>query len=427
MVSQFESETVWQLDVPEIRFGRDAVRDLGYQLRTLGVDPGARGLAITDESIADIGHADRVRACAEDDGFELDVFDGVAREPTTADVQRCVEYARGADADYEFFVGLGGGSALDTAKVTRAVVENGGEVAEYAAERVGEARSIAPCETSLVAIPTTVGTPAQISMTAVVRSAEDGGKLPITDQEIRPDGTIADPTFTVTLPPDLTAETVMDALGPAIESYTAPSFSSRPRPDDPSRRLGPAGRTELTDVLNERAIRLISNNVRQVVHNGSDLEARTRVMRGSLFAAVAGRAAGVHLGHAAAYAVQELYHTRHSETVGVLTPACTLGYNVGSDPTRFERVAELLGADVDGLGTRDAADEAKREYVRLQRDLSVVPSGLAELAGVSDDEETLRELAVHTMETEQRLLRNAPALLTEDGLVEMYRDALHNW
>ncbi len=96
-----------------------------------------------------------------------------------------------------------------------------------------------------------------------------------------------------------------------------------------------------------------------------------------------------------------------------------------SDPERFAEVAEMLGADTDGVGTRAAADLARSEYVRLQQDLNVIPSGLAELADV--DEEDVDWLANQTVETQQRLLRCNPRPVTKEDAADIFRDALHNW
>lgn len=135
--------------------------------------------------------------------------------------------------------------------------------------------------------------------------------------------------------------------------------------------------------------------------------------------------AGASLCHAMAYPVGNRYHTYHGETIAVLTPASTLGYNAASDPERFADLAELFGVDTTGLNTSEAADALKDEYIRLQRDLNVLPSGLAELAGI--DESDIGWLASQTVETQQRLLRCNPRPVTEEDVEAIFRDALYNW
>lgn len=418
------TETVWQLELPEIRVGVDAVLDLPEQLRRIGVQDGADGLLVTDETVLGLGHADRVRDALGDD-FGVTVYSEVAREPAVSDLQRCVEAIRETATEYGFVLGLGGGSAIDTAKAARAVAVAGGDVGRYVDEPFGPGDPFSGEPAPLVAIPTTGGSPAQISPVVAVRS-DDGHKAVLSDRRIRPEATVADPTFSVTLPPDVTAATAMDALSPALESYTAKPFDAMARDPDPAARLGPTGRSTLTDALAEEAIRLLVDDVRTVVHNGDDLAARANVMLGTLYASIAGRSAGVHLGHATGYGVQEQYHTDHAVSVGVMAPASVLGFNAASDPERFARIAEFFGADTDGLGTREAADAAKREFVRYQRDLGAFPSGLAELVDVGGSEEELEALADRTLE-QQRLVRMNPRPVTRDDLVAVFRDALHNW
>lgn len=423
-------ETVWNLQLPAIRFGRDAVDELASQLADLGVERGARGLLVTDETLVDLGHAARVRGALDE--FTVDVYDGCEREPSIRAATECIEFARDEAPDapersggYDFYVGLGGGSCLDTAKVTRAVVANGGAPLDYVAEPTGEGEALTESGPPLVLLPTTAGTGSEISPVAILSVEDEETKEGISSNHIRADAAVLDPTFTTTLPPDLTAETAMDALGHAVEGYTTHRYDQLLRAGDPAIRPVYAGRTPVTEMFSERAIRLLWNNVRTAVNNGDDLAAREAMLRGALFGAIAGLTAGASLCHAMAYPVGNRYHTYHGETIAALTPASTLGYNVASDPERFARLAEVFGVDTAGLSTREAADRCGEEYVRLQRDLNVLPSGLAELAGIGEDD--LDWLAERTVETQKRLLRCNPRPVTTADVREIFRDALYNW
>lgn len=420
-------ENVWHMQIPEIRFGREAVTELGYQFSDLGVDEGAHGLVVTDETLVDIGHADRVREQLHDAGFEADIYDESEREPSVSAIEDCLSFVRDQQGEegYDFYVGLGGGSCMDTAKATRAVIANGGEPLDYVAEPTGEGEPLTESGVPLVLMPTTAGTGAEISPVAILSVEEQGTKEGISSGHVRADATVLDPTLTTTLPPELTAQTAMDALGHAMEGYTTHDFDALLRANDPASRPEYAGRNPVTKLFSERAITLLSNNVRTVVNNGDNLEARSAMLRGALFGAIAGLSAGATLCHAMAYPVGNRYHTYHGETIAALTPASTLGYNVGSDPERFVHLARMLGADTDGMSTREAANEAKTEYIRLQRDLNVLPSGLAELAGITEDD--IDWLATQTVETQERLLRCNPRPVTKEDVQEVFRDALHNW
>lgn len=420
-------ETVWHLQVPQIRFGLDAVTELAYQLETLGVGDGARGLVVTDGTLVDLGHADRVTDHLEAAKLDVDVYDDSEREPSIEAVEDCLDFVREerGEAGYDFYVGLGGGSVMDVAKTTRAILANGGEVLDYVAAPTGAGEALTESGAPLVLVPTTAGTGAEISPVAILSVEEEGVKEGISSNHVRADAAVLDPTLTTTLPPDLTAKTAMDALGHAIEGYTTHAYDDLLRASDPSSRPVYAGRTPITELFSEKAIELLAGNVRKAVDNGDDLEARSAMLQGALFGAIAGLTAGASLCHAMAYPVGNRCHTYHGETIAVLTPASTLGYNAASDPERFARIARMLGADTSGMGARAAADEARREYVRLQRDLNVLPSGLAELADVGEGD--VDWLAERTVDTQERLLRCNPRPVEFEDVRGIFLDALHNW
>ncbi|WP_246985136.1 hydroxyacid-oxoacid transhydrogenase [Halorientalis marina] len=420
-------ESVWAVQMPALRFGRGAADELDHQFRDMGVEPGADGLLVTDETLVDLGHAARVHETLSEAGFTIDRYTDVEREPSVAAIEDCVSVVRdeqGSDG-YDFYVGLGGGSVMDTAKATRAIIANGGGPLDYIAEPTGDGQPLEESGPPLVLLPTTAGTGAEISPLAILSVEEKNIKEGISSDHVRADAAVLDPTLTTTLPADLTAKTAMDALGHAIEGYTTHSYDSLLRPSEAADRPVYGGRTPFTEMFSEKAIRLLSGSVRQAVHNGDDLEARSNMLLGALFGAIAGLTAGANLCHAMAYPVGNRYHTFHGETIAALTPASTIGYNAGSDPDRYERIAELFGIDTTGMQAHEAADALKAEYIQLQQDLNALPSGLHELAGITEDD--VRPLAEQTVETQARLLRANPRPVTADDVEDVFRDALHNW
>lgn len=420
------AESVWHIDIPEVRFGRHAVDELAFQFRELGVDSDSRGLVVTDDGLVAAGHADRVSSHLAEEGFDVDVYDDSQREPSVAAVEDCIAFVRDeTDDGYDFYVGLGGGSCMDTAKTTRAVVANGGDPLDYVAEPTGSGEPLTESGPPLVLIPTTAGTGAEISPVAILSVPAEETKEGISSHHLRADAAVLDPTLTTTLPPDITAQTAMDALGHAIEGYTTHAYDSLLRATDPGARPVYAGRTPLTEMFSRKAIRLLSGSVRPAVHNGDNLDARENMLLGALFGAISGLTAGASLCHAMAYPVGNKYHTTHGETIAVLTPASTIDYNAASDPGRFAEVAELFGVETAGLTDSEAADALKAEYIQLQRDLGVLPSGLTELAGITADD--VDWLAARTVDSQERLLRCNPRPVTEDDVREVFLDALSNW
>jgi alcohol dehydrogenase class IV len=166
---ELAAESVWHIDFPEVRFGSHAVDELAFQLRDLGVDEGARGLVVTDDGLVAAGHADRVGSHLADAGFAVDVYDDSEREPSVEAIEACVAFVRDeTDDGYDFYVGLGGGSSMDTAKTTRAVVANGGSPLDYVAEPTGSGESLTESGPPLVLVPTTAGTGSEISPVAIL-------------------------------------------------------------------------------------------------------------------------------------------------------------------------------------------------------------------------------------------------------------------
>jgi alcohol dehydrogenase class IV len=420
-------ETVWNLQLPRIRFGRNAIEELPYQLSELDVEAPAAGLLVTDATIDDHGHARRVADELEDAGFDVDVYADAQREPSIASIQDCLSFVDDATGGegYDFYLGLGGGTCMDTAKAVRTVRANEGDIIDYISEPTGAGEHLERSGAPLVLLPTTAGTGSEISPVAIIDVPEEETKEAIASPYVRADATVLDPTLSVTLPPDETALVAMDALGQAIEGYTTHPFDSLLRATDAKTRPVYAGRTPITEMCSEKAIDLLSGNIRRATHNGDDLEARSDMLLGALFGGIAALTAGSNLCHAMSYPVANRWHTYHGETIAVLTPASTLGYNVGSDPERYAEVARMLGVDTTGMNVREAADAARDEYVQLQQDLNVVPSGLHELTGATEDD--VEDLAHRCVTQQKRLLRCNPRLPTEEEVADVYRDALYNW
>ena len=199
---------MWYFTSPKIVFGEDALSHL-EQLK------GQRAFIVTDANLARLGFAERVQARLAVAGIESTVFADVEPEPSLQMVRRCAQ----AMAEYapDWVVGLGGGSSLDAAK---------GAWFLYERPDVDPA-AINPFEdfglrnrARLIAIPTTSGTGADVTMAAVLTDQDEGRKLGLGSHELVPDIAIVDPSLVSALPAQLTADTGLDALTHAIEGYT---------------------------------------------------------------------------------------------------------------------------------------------------------------------------------------------------------------
>ena len=257
-------------------------------------------------------------------------------------------------------VGLGGGSALDTAKAIAGLATLEGNIYEYHAGRVPEKPGL-----PLIAIPTTAGTGAEVTKNAVLTNPRSQFKQSIRGDDWFARVALVDPELTLTMSPELTASTGSDALCQAIEAFT--SIAS----------------TAVTDALAEKSISLIGRSLLQAYEHGDDLLAREDMSLGSLLAGMAMSNARLGAVHGLAHPLGAHYHIPHGIVCGLLLPY-TMDYNLICAVEKYARVALLLGYEdgcIDYLQLATRAVEIVRQL--LQR--IGIPGHLA-LFGVHKDD-----------------------------------------
>ena len=169
-------------------------------------------LLVTDPGLKQAGHSTNAVQSLESAGLKVAVFDDVAPNPTTDDVDRCVTFAKGRNAS--LIVGLGGGSSMDCAKGANFLLTNGGRMQDY--KGVGKAtKDMLP----MIAVPTTAGTGSEAQSFAVIADAETHMKMPCGDPRAACRVAILDPELTLTMPRSVAAATCVDAMTHAIESF----------------------------------------------------------------------------------------------------------------------------------------------------------------------------------------------------------------
>src|SRR5438094_1806147 len=189
-------------------FGLNSVASIGQLARGLGAKV---VLVVTDPGIVTAGHADRVEHILQSCGLGVVVFDQVRENPTTRDVDQCVEVAKSAGIDV--IVGLGGGSSMDTGKGCNFLLTNGGRIQDY--NGVGKAsKPMLP----FIAIPTTAGTGSECQSAALIAEEHTHQKMACLDPKCAARVAVLDPTLTLSQPPRVTACTGIDALAHAVET-----------------------------------------------------------------------------------------------------------------------------------------------------------------------------------------------------------------
>jgi len=239
------------------------------------------------------------------------------------------------EARCDMVIGLGGGSAIDTAKAIAGLAPQPGNIRDYHAGRKLESPGL-----PMIAIPTTAGTGAEVTRNAVLIDQDNRLKQSIRGDDWFPKVALVDPDLTVSMGAALTAHTGSDALCQAIEAYTSIAAS------------------DITDGLAERAITLISRNLGRAYSNGQDIGAREAMSMGSLLAGMAMAVARLGLVHGIAHPVGSRHNIPHGLVCGLLLPH-VMRYNLKFAAAKYARMLTLMGNRDGG----DSIDEAAKAAV----------------------------------------------------------------
>jgi alcohol dehydrogenase len=273
-------------------FDINGIDRLGELARELGA---GRALLVTDAGLVAAGHVERARRALAQSGVDVAVYDRVRENPTTGDVDACVEVARSSGIDA--LIGLGGGSSMDTAKGCNFLLTNGGRMQDYWG--VGKAtRPMLP----LIAVPTTAGTGSECQSYALIADETTHQKMACGDPKAAPRVALLDPTLTVSQPRPVTACTGLDAIAHALETAV-------------TRR-----RNDLSLLYAREAFRLTISHLPRVLAQPDDLEARARMQLGAAYAGMAIELSMLGAAHAAANPLTAHFGIVHGQAVGMMLP-----------------------------------------------------------------------------------------------------------
>jgi alcohol dehydrogenase class IV len=397
--------TTWIFHAPgQILFGRHATRQVGELAGRTGV---RRLLLVTDPILHRAGLVDTVLSPLREAGVAVEVFTGGEPEPSMRAVEAAVAVGRAFRPDG--LLGLGGGSNMDLAKITAAVLSHGGGPGDY----VGEDKVPGPV-LPVFCLPTTAGTGSEVSAAAVLTDSENHIKVGVLSNYLRPRVALVDPLLTVSCPPKVTADSGIDVLTHAVEAYTAVDNADFPLP--PGEFSVYQGRHPFGDTFAEKAIELVGKYLRRAVADGGDLEAREGMALAALMAGLSFSNVGVAAVHALEYPVGGATHCSHGAGNGLLLPF-VMRYNLPLRRREMAAVARLLGEDVAGLDEA-AAERAVAAVERLRDDIGI-PRRLRDL-GVNEGQ--LRPFAEKAFGI-RRILRVNPRPVTVDDLEAILRAA----
>jgi len=373
----------------KIVLGNNIVKKVGDEVKTLSR---GKALVVTDPGLVSAGLAEVVEDALHDAQIEVGIFDKVEPEPPARIVDECAKMIR--EGMYDVIIGLGGGSSLDIAKGSAIMATNPGVILDY----VGFETIHTPGLPKIL-IPTTAGSGSEVTRSIVVTDEQENTKKVVSDNFVIAEVAILDPMLTLSMPPDVTANTGMDALVHAIESYVSVST------------------TPFAEILAIEAISLVAHNLPLAFSKGTDVIARYNMLLAANIAGLAFASGRLGAVHGLAYVLGNEYHIPHGRSNAIMLPH-VMNFNKTGNLQKFAKIAEAMGEHVGGLSMYDAADKAVQATKKLLNAVGI-PFGLSEY-GISRDD--LPKLVEGGMKQARLFIPN-PRDLTEEDVKSIYENA----
>ena len=366
-----------------IVFGKDAAKNVGEEVEAIG---GGKILLVTDAGVLNSGLLTEVTASLRTKGLQVQVFSNVEPEPDIKTADRIASTVR--EGEFNLVCGVGGGSALDIAKIGSIMATNPGQVKEYVGTNLVKKPGLPK-----ILLPTTAGTGSEMTPNAILGFHDEGIKAGVVSPYVLADTAIVDPALTLTLPPKPTATSGIDALTHAIESYI--SVDANP----------------ITDLFSLRAIELIARNLRAAFSKGTDIQARAGMSLASMIAGISIANAGTCSGHAAAYGYAAKHKIPHGISVGVALPYI-MEFSLVSCSEKGTAIARAMGEDPSRLSSAEAITRAVKAVVHLMKEVNC-PTNLSQL-GIERTE--IPSLAQEMLKTKRLLVHNPRPVNDHDAI-----------
>jgi alcohol dehydrogenase class IV len=372
---------------PEFVFGPGAAMLAGQYAANLSTK---KALVVSCQALEDIGCTGQVVDSLTREGVACTVFSDVTPNPRHDEVMAGAEIYRREGCDS--IVAVGGGSPMDCAKAIGIVCTNDRHILEF--EGVDNVERPGP---PLICIPTTAGTAADISQFCIINDTNRKVKIAIVSKTMVPDVALIDPKLTLTMGPQLTAHTGLDALTHAVEAFASNASSA------------------ITDLNAVEAMRLIRIHLRNAVERPDDLEARTGMMLASTYAGLAFSNAILGAVHAMAHSLGGLLDLPHGLCNAILLDH-VVAYNFDAEPEKYRRLGITLGADIpEDISLEQARDRTLEAIRELKQSVGVTHT-LCELGMTDEDLPLLARNAL----SDACMLTN-PKQPTADELIQIFK------
>jgi hydroxyacid-oxoacid transhydrogenase len=423
------TETVLTVSSAALKFGFGATREVGFDLKELGA---RRVLVVTDPQLA---ASEMVAVCLESlqrHGLEAVVYSETRIEPTDGSLLQAIRFA--ADGRFDGFIGLGGGSSIDTAKAANLYTTWPADFLTYVNAPIGRGAPVPGPLRPLIGIPTTAGTGSETTGVIIFDYEPMHAKTGIAYRHVRPALGIVDPANTRFMPRMVAACTGFDVLVHALESYTALPYTRREAPASPAERPAYQGANPVSDVWAAKAIELAGRHFMRAVEDPADGEARSVMILCATYAGIGFGNAGLHLPHGMSYPVSGMVKgyvppgyppgrplVPHGMAVVLNAPAA-FRFTGPANPARHLEAARLLGAKVAEARPGEAGEALAAALVALMRRTGM-PNGLAEVGYTEADIERLVEGTL----PQQRVTRLSPRPFSREELAQVFRKSLRCW
>ena len=335
--------------------GKGAIAEIATEIKARGFK---KAFVCSDPDLIKFGVTKKVTDVLDGAAIAYDVFSDIKPNPTIENVQAGVAAFKASGADC--IVAIGGGSSMDTAKAIGIIIEN----PEFADVRSLE--GVAPTKnkcTPIIAVPTTAGTAAEVTINYVITDAEKNRKMVCVDVHDIPVVAVVDPDMMATMPKGLTAATGMDALTHAIEGYIT------------------KGAWELSDMFHIKAIEIIAKSLRGAVDNTD--EGREGMALGQYVAGMGFSNVGLGIVHSMAHPLGALYDTPHGVANAIILPT-VMEYNAPATGEKYRDIAKAMGVNgVDGMTLEEARTAAIEAVKQLSVDVGI-PTDLKEIVKTED-------------------------------------------
>lgn len=335
--------------------GAGAIKEIATEVKGRGFK---KAFVCSDPDLIKFNVTKKVTDVLEGADINYEIYSNIKANPTIQNVQSGVEAFKASGADY--IIAIGGGSSMDTAKAIGIIIKN----PEFADVRSLE--GVAPTKNKcvpIIAVPTTAGTAAEVTINYVITDAEKNRKMVCVDVHDIPVVAVVDPDMMSSMPKGLTAATGMDALTHAIEGYIT------------------AGAWELSDMFHLKAIEIISRTLRDAVANTPD--GREGMALGQYIAGMGFSNVGLGIVHSMAHPLGALYDTPHGVANAIILPT-VMEYNAPATGEKYRDIAKAMGVKgVDDMTLEDARKAAIDAVKKLSQDVGI-PADLKEIVKPED-------------------------------------------